>query len=151
MEHYVAICYVVLRALRSTLLHSAPKQEQLVKTFTASPDVNISSGKNDQLVSGKNDQLVSGKNDQLVIISCGRIDPNRNISEAWILDLKHGRCTAWHAESSKTGTGACLEQVIVWIRMRHVAITLFSTPKSKHKIVTGEKLWSTETLSMLGA
>ena len=73
----------------------APKQE-LVKTFTASPDVNNSCGKNDQMVnisSGKNDQLViisCGKNGQMVHISCGRIDPNSNISEAWILDLKHG-------------------------------------------------------------
>jgi hypothetical protein len=104
-----------------------------------SPDVNNSYGKNDQMVnvsSGKNDQLAiisCGKNDQMVHISCGRIDPNSNISEAWIVDLKNGRCIAWDAESSKTGTGACLEQVVVWSRMRHVTTTLFFTPKSKNQ------------------
>ena len=38
------------------------------------------------------------KNDPNAIISWGRIDPNGNIYEAWILDLKCGRWIAWGAK-----------------------------------------------------
>jgi hypothetical protein len=40
-----------------------------------------------------------GKNDPSVIISCGKIDPNGSVSEAWILHLKHGRWIAWGAKN----------------------------------------------------
>ena len=46
------------------------------------------------------------KNDPNVIISWGRIDPNGNIYEAWILFVVN------------MPSGCCLEQMAIWSRMR---------------------------------